>query len=175
MHPVRRAYWIASDVVLLTTHIGLVGGGEPAGKLLRYKLLVGQELVYKGSSELVYEGGSFRDRASWNVWVVGTNKDGSWRLVLRHATAYSQGETSEREVISFLSCDLHSDGRLTEIDSFGSRLQPHTLLPRLPGDDEQAAKGWRVQHSRLDETFHYRLVPAAAQEHVQLHAQRHSR
>ena len=36
--------------------------------LPRYRLEVGQELLYKGESDFTFEGGKFHDRASWQIW-----------------------------------------------------------------------------------------------------------
>ncbi|HVX14018.1 MAG TPA: TlpA disulfide reductase family protein [Pirellulales bacterium] len=57
--------------------------------LPRYWLKVGQELSYQTTSEMsTADGQSFTNESTWQVWVVKQNSDGTWRLVLRHATTF---------------------------------------------------------------------------------------
>lgn len=69
-----------------------------ASDLPRYRLQVGQELVYKGESIFRYEGGAHGTRDSWNVWVVRENPDGSWRLVIRSGNAFGSAREARRPV-----------------------------------------------------------------------------
>lgn len=136
--------------------------------LPRYRLEVGQELLYRGEDKFEYTGGSFRSRTSWQIWVVRKNPDQSWRLLLRHGSADVQerqgkaGDLSAQpEDVTFAWCDLFSDGRLVENDSFGFRMSPLQLLVRLPADAKQAEGEWSVPDGRLDETYRYKTLPAA--------------
>src|SRR5438876_9308552 len=132
---------IVASVALVLSATTFAAAGEQGAKPPRYQLQVGQELVYKSDSEFTYEGGKFRDQATWTVWVVRANKDGSWHLVLRHANAFSQGEIpNEQKTVSFAWCDLHPDGRFAANDPFVFRMQPYSFLARLPsgaGDPAQ--------------------------------------
>jgi peroxiredoxin len=40
-------------------------------------------------------------------------------------------------------CDLFPDGRIVANDSFGYRLDPSSIFPKLPKDTEEAKKGWQ--------------------------------
>ncbi|MGH7134338.1 MAG: hypothetical protein ACREHD_01275, partial [Pirellulales bacterium] len=52
----------------------------------RYWLKVGQELTYETISEAATPDGQSAVESTWQVWVVKQNSDGSWRLVMRHAS-----------------------------------------------------------------------------------------
>lgn len=53
----------------------------------RYWLKVGQELTYQTVSEVsMPDGQTLVNEATWQVWVVKQNTNGSWRLILRHAS-----------------------------------------------------------------------------------------
>lgn len=55
----------------------------------RYWLKVGQELTYETMSEVsLPEGQTAANEATWQVWVVKQNANGSWRLILRHASTF---------------------------------------------------------------------------------------
>jgi thiol-disulfide isomerase/thioredoxin len=175
MNLMFRASWLAAVALLLTALAATVAASGQAAKLPRYKLQVGQELVYKREGEFNYEGGKFRDRATWHLWVVRTNKDGSWHLVIRHASVFSQGDAvNERETVTFAWCDLFPDGRLVENESFGFQMKPLTLLLRLPSDAEEAAKGWSAKDTRMDETYHYRLQAGTTPDQCVVEAKRES-
>src|SRR5262245_4468424 len=67
------------------------GAADAPFPLPRYRLQVGQELLYSGSSEMKYEGGQHAEKSTWRVWVVRQNKEGGWRLVIRYGSrSYSQ-------------------------------------------------------------------------------------
>src|SRR5262245_8353857 len=114
MHTVRCPYSLAAVALIAAAHSGLVSAGDQAGSVPRYKLEIGQELVYRGDNEMNYDGGQVRERITWNVWVIGENEeDGSWRLIIRHANNYNQGGTVY-ETVTFACCDLYPDGRMVE-------------------------------------------------------------
>jgi thiol-disulfide isomerase/thioredoxin len=50
--------------------------------------------------------------------------------------------------VSMAYCDLFPDGRMVPNDSFGFRLDPSPLFPRLPVDAEQAKDGWQATDAR---------------------------
>ena len=134
-----------------------------AGELPRYKLQVGQNLSYSGSDEFKYQNGKFITETTWRVWVVRQNDDGSWRLIVRHATKDRQerdggGGGSENETVTFAWTDLSPDGSLVENDSFGYRLNPYTLFVRLPSDASAADSSWSQPHRRMDEVNRYTLL-----------------
>jgi len=115
-----------------------------ADALPRYKLQVGRELQYSGQNEFTFESGKFLTDTTWKVWVVKPNDDGSWRLVVRHATMQkdSRFKDNDREDVSFAWCDLDPVGRLPGNDSFGLRLDPYTLLVQLPTEASELKSGW---------------------------------
>jgi thiol-disulfide isomerase/thioredoxin len=150
---------LAGAALLLCACAGRGDAAEPAGKLPRYHLQVGQELVYSGSSTFKHQSGQFTDKDTWHVWVTRANPDGSWRLIIRFGSAFSQGKSSQPESVTFAYCDLFPDGRIVDNDSFGFHMRPTAVLPLLPRDESQARQGWTGRDARMDETFRYRLLP----------------
>ena len=70
---------------LILTEVGLAADSE----VPRYWLKVGQELSYETVSEVSSADGQvLRNESTWQVWVVKQNADGTWRLILRHASSF---------------------------------------------------------------------------------------
>src|SRR5262249_40153453 len=102
--------------------------------LPRYKLEIGQQLIYEGKSEQKFEGGSFGNAEKWQITVIGRNNDGSHRLVLRYATARSRtdvpGQAKEPEEVYYALANLGPFGEIQECYcSFGFRIDPSPVLP----------------------------------------------
>src|SRR5262249_20783393 len=83
---------LASVLVGGVLALSLAGAADSPVPLSRYRFQVGQELLYSGSSEFRYEGGQSAEKSTWRVWVVRQNKEGGWRLVIRHGRIYSRIE-----------------------------------------------------------------------------------
>ena len=148
--------WIVgfSAIVLLGT-IAAVVADEGSNDLPRYRLKVGQELKYHGKSDFRYENGSLAHQTDWTVWVVRANADGGWRLVVRSSSQMSQSFSGQKANaspadVSMAYFDLAPDGRIVPNDSFGYRLDPSTLFPRLPNDAAEAKNGWKEHDTRQD-------------------------
>jgi RNA polymerase sigma-70 factor (ECF subfamily) len=145
----------------------LVGPTGPIGapvKLPRFHLEVGQELAYTGEMQMSGDRGrKIRIRRERHLRVIRANKDGGWRVVLRSASIMPHGTfgNPEQKRVSFAWCDLFPDGRLGEHDSSGMQTEARYLLARLPADAAEAARGWVTKEKRSDETYRYRLLPAA--------------
>ena len=56
----------------------------------RYRLEVGQELVYEGSSQFKYQNGSHGTKDKTTFWVTRKNDDGSWHIIAHNENAFSQ-------------------------------------------------------------------------------------
>lgn len=135
----------------------LVGPGGVEGtpvKLPRFRFEPGQELVYTGGTEIGSDdqGYELGERNELRIWVVRLNEDGSWSLVMRS----TEGGPLH---ISFDRCELFPDGRIVESPDSDLNGSMRSLLPRLPADAAEAAKGWAAKAKRKNETFRYRLVP----------------
>jgi thiol-disulfide isomerase/thioredoxin len=145
----------------------LTAGASALTEVPRYRLEVGQELVYRGTGEFQYEGGKFVTGDTWRFWVVARNPDRSWRLLILHARKFSQVRDSEQvdadegdpPRIEFAWCDISPDGQIADNSSLGLQLQPSRVLPRLPPTLADAGRGWKFQDVRMDETADYRLEP----------------
>jgi len=68
---------VPSRGLALLAAIGPAMADEAASPVPRYRLKVGQELKYHGSSDFKYESGSLGSETDWQVWVVRANDDGS--------------------------------------------------------------------------------------------------
>jgi thiol-disulfide isomerase/thioredoxin len=151
-----------TSTALLPALVGTLALAVPAAaadrtSVPRYRFKPGQELTFTQSSEFRYgkgeNAGTLGDQTDWQVWVVRRNDDGSWRLILRSSEkswqTFGKGPKGERPGNSTLAyCDVFEDGRLVPNESFGYRLDPSVIFPRLPKDAEEAAKGWEDYHER---------------------------
>ncbi len=163
--------WVVGVMVL-----GLaVGQGLAREEALpRYRLEVGQELVFRQTSESSYR---YSDKSyvsvtttDWKVWVVRANKDGSWRLILRSSATSSQTVDGKKQPDrgqashALAYCDLFPDGRVVGNDSLGYRMDPTELFPRLPADAAALKKGWEDRDEKLDSLRRYRVASDAKAE-----------
>lgn len=144
--------WVVKDNDTLELN-GPAGKEGSSVKLPRLRLEPGQEFIYSGVMEMGNEGAGYKTflRGEWRYWVVRTNKDGSWSIVMR-SSAIVQGNKR----LTCMRCDMFPDGRTVEISNSES-----WLSPRLPSSASEAAKGWVSKVEREGRTYRYRLVPAA--------------
>ena len=142
------------------------GGSD---ELPRYRLKVGQELKYHGTSDFKYENGSLKDQTDWTVWVVRANDDGSWRLIGRSSSRTSQtfgGQkpNDSRPEVTLAHFDLYPDGRIVSNKSFGYRFDPSPLFPALPKDAAAAKTGWQGTNVRDEKPTDFKQsAPAGSQ------------
>jgi thiol-disulfide isomerase/thioredoxin len=122
-----------------------------------YKLEVGQELTYAGESTYEYGDKDNRrtvdDWSDWTIWVSRENDDGSWRLIVKYATA--RREEAEDPDVTLAYLDLSPDGSFEDNPSFGYRFNPHVLFAKLPVNDEEIQNGWQSHSSHSDTTYVY--------------------
>lgn len=150
--------------VLLALGHPVVADEPPAPP--RYRLEVGQQLDYRGSSDFKFESGSFGSKDEKTAWVVRKNDDGGWRLVIRSSTASTRdGKTQgdPEELLAYV--DLAPDGTIVPNDSFGYRFDPTPLLPKLPKDAQEAGRGWEDARTgrtafSAEGTSHFKVVTA---------------
>jgi RNA polymerase sigma factor (sigma-70 family) len=159
--PMQAKRWVVKgpDTLELVGPAGAIGGPI---RLPRFRLEPGQELVYTGEDQASGSRGSrIRIRSEERIWVVRANKEGGWHLVLRSTTVLplGTGGNAERKTVTFAGCDLFPDGRLVENDTFGLRREARSLLPRLPADTAEAARGWKAPEAGAGPTYRYRLLP----------------
>ncbi len=142
-------------------HRAIASDGPP-----RYRLEVGQELAYRGSSNFKFESGSFGSTDERTAWVVRKNDGGGWRVVIRSSTTSTRdGKTQgdPEEMLAYF--DLAPDGTIVPNDSFGYRFDPTPLFPKLPKDAAEAGRGWEdVRTGRTaftaEGTSHFKVVTA---------------
>lgn len=132
--------------------------GDRPGALPRYRLHVGQELVYqltdsvdpRQTSGLGNDDRSpaLRNQMEWRILVTRQNADGSWRLYIRDNVALIHPDGSERYRHESLGyCDLHPDGSYTldEQTAVFKKLFPYELFARLPDTLADLAEGWEYE------------------------------
>lgn len=146
----RGAPTIAIGFVLqLVLWARLASAADEKPELPRYQFQVGQQLNYEGGSKFQYEGGSLDDTARWQITPVARNDDGSWRVIFRLATANSQtfnGTQHDRDEEVFVGWgDVDPSGNVEEAsESFGTRMTPSAVLPKLPASAADLAGGWQA-------------------------------
>ena len=136
--------------------------------LPRYQFEVGQRLTYDSNSSFKYQSGSFDNADQWQITVVGKNDDGSFRIVVSQTegmTPNAKGsKTSARKNTQCGYADIDAAGTITQLfDSFGYRLDPRTLLPKLPANREGIATKWQAAGA-FDAEIRYKVLPESNAE-----------
>jgi thiol-disulfide isomerase/thioredoxin len=142
---------------------------DPPDAVPRYRLAVGQELVFKGESNFKYgkapHQGSLGSRSDWTVWVVRKNDDGSYRLVVRSAQSSKfDGKESGDPRSTLAYFDLTTDGRLIPNSSVGFLVDPASIFPRLAADERELRYGWTEFNKQTETatTFQVQSRPKSA-------------
>ena len=142
---------------------------DPPDAVPRYRLAVGQELVFKEESNFKYgkapHQGSIGSRSDWTVWTVRKNDDGSYRLVLRSVERSKfDGKESGEPRSSLAYFDLTTDGRLLPNSTIGFHVNPASIFPRLPADERELRNGWTEFNRQTDaaSTFQVQSRPKSA-------------
>lgn len=138
---------LASILAVAST---LAADGDP----LRYRLEVGQELVYTMTSEHRYQAllGLVKETIRWKaetrLLVVGVNADKSFRLYVRHT---EKREDEEEPSVESGWLDLCPDGRSVPGPTVGNHFDAEGIFKLLPpgGATEWKATGSRGQRLRL--------------------------
>lgn len=141
--------------VCLTTlvAVGLVSVSARAGELPRYKLKVGQELVYRTADapkENEARGVKIVTHSvtEWMVDVTSQNSDGSWEMLLRikRSTSSKRGEQeTKRDTTSEGYFGLTPEGRLIENPTVSFQSDPTVLFPPLPADEDGLKGSWSAK------------------------------
>jgi thiol-disulfide isomerase/thioredoxin len=133
---------------------------QPANDLPRYRLMVGQELVYEQTAdedlqpkteeekktENVYE-----TKLKWWIWVTKQNENGGWRLLIRKRIdnfvthpGKERESRFENDVLGY--CDIAPNGQFERNDTIVGhpffRPRPGELFVELPVDMRGLADGW---------------------------------
>lgn len=144
----HRAFCFAVAVCVLGTLAVIARGAAGAEQLPRYKLVVGQELLYR-TTEGKYP-------VEWTINVIGRNPDGSWRLAFRQKQNFGG---TDRTADGYF--DLAADGRLIESRTLGPMANPTAVFPPLPPDEVSLSASWSATLA-LDDTR--RVLKAAGDE-----------
>lgn len=123
----------------------------------RYRLEVGQQLVYEGSSRFKYESGSHGTRDKTTFWVARQNEDRSWRIIAHNENSFSQVHGTDDDPLplgekqeTFDAFDLYPDGRIANPpQGHREKSLPSTFL-LLPADLASAQRGWQKERGDGD-------------------------
>jgi thiol-disulfide isomerase/thioredoxin len=160
-----------STTVRLIVGLAVLAITRPAAAadaaLPRYQFQPGQELTYRSTSQFNYgegeQAGTHGTKADWTVWVLRANPDGSFRLVLREKSVFSQGRGKDVHEqppqTSVVYADVFPDGRVLSNKTIQYRGHPGSLFPRLPKDAAEAKAGWEA--TRDDDKTTYKPLDAA--------------
>ena len=173
---------VALVVVMLPTLSGVRAIADedqssPAAQasLPRFKLQVGQELIYKGEFEFPANQtdrriNGYRMRTKWQIFVVSQNSDGSWRLIVRrgnenasiHRESGKAGEFG-KEYVQFSVIDLYPNGRWVANSSNGDAIDFFEVFPRLPDTTADIESGWKASLD-FDGLGEYQFVVGQAKQ-----------
>lgn len=144
-------------IVLPLLVAALSAGGPRPLESPHYRLPVGAKLFYT----TLNDAQPARAAQRWQVWVVGTNPDSSFRLLVKRTQVRSNtdstGKTTEEEWRSdWARCALFPGGRIPATGSLEAA-DLRALFPPLPQDSSAAVGGWQRDDSAMAETESYRL------------------
>ena len=114
----------------------------------RYKLAVGQELRYDGTTDSKYERGAFHGENHWTAWVVRQNTDGGWHVVVQDESKFQQiingtpvngGGPMDLSLEWF---DVKPDGHVASSESAAGPQPPPPFFAVLPATADQMRTGW---------------------------------
>ncbi len=144
-------------IVLTLLAAVLSAVGPRLSEIPRYRLPVGAKLFYT----TLNDAEPARAAQRWQVWVVGTNPDSSFRLLVKRTQVRSNtdstGKTTEEEWRSdWARCALFPSGRIPPTGSLDAAdLRP--LFPLLPQDSQAATGFWQRLDTAMAETEAYHL------------------
>ena len=130
----------------------------------RYRLEIGQELVYEGSSRFKYQNGSHGTTDKTTFWVTRRNDDGSWHIIAHNENIFSQSygnadaaQTPARKQEAFDAFELYPDGRIANApQGYQEKRLPATFVS-LPADLASARTGWEQKQEDGDKSL-FRLA-----------------
>ncbi|HWB61681.1 MAG TPA: TlpA disulfide reductase family protein [Chthoniobacteraceae bacterium] len=141
---------VAMAVVAVTTVAARAGDVHS----LTYKLKVGQEYVYEGSTQIGSGPDSVKATDRTTFWVTRLNDDGSWHLVacVKHTAAATRTATTAdatgsaaaqaQDEDALGSFELFPDGRIAGASAYSQEERLGSLFIKLAADDAEAQGGW---------------------------------
>ncbi len=159
--PVSGWFRGVQAVYLLALLAFAIGSPAVADELPRYKLKVGQEVVYRTTDPLKEsddgKGGKNISQYvnEWTVNVVRQNEDSTWRCLFyqKKTNIRTHGDKTlyKDELLTDGYFDLAADGRFVENETIQPMANPTPLFPPLPPDGHDPKTPWEATLS-LDET-----------------------
>jgi len=154
-------------VIATTLGAGPVALAADDNALPRYQFQPGQILVFHASSSFHYgegkKAGEHGLQSDWTVWVLRKNPDGSYHLVLRDKSTFSQTFQEKKHDqparIEIVYADVFPDGRVLMNKTIESRGHPSSLFPQLPRDPAEAKSGWAS--SKADEKTDFKPLSSS--------------
>jgi thiol-disulfide isomerase/thioredoxin len=142
-----------------------------ADELPRYKLQVGQELVYRTTDPPKEhddgQGGKYTlgYNIEWTLDVIDELADGGWRLVFvqKIVSSYARnGQENKQELAMDGYVDLTPGGRLLENRTLGPMANPSLIFPPLPPDQGSLTSIWSATFSIDDTRREFSAAPMPA-------------
>src|SRR5262245_38902694 len=129
----------------------------------RYRFEVGQRLTYASSSAFKYQNGTMNDSAEVQFTVIGKNDDGSHRVIITQTDTSADAAKGRKDVQAGYA-DIDAAGTITPLlDSFGYRLNPGSIIAKLPATEAEAKAGWQSAGT-FDSINRYKTSPESNAE-----------
>ena len=153
IHTVRKALPPIAKLQCVLMLFAAIGVAAARGDETppRYKLKVGQELVYRTTDPAKEsddaQGGKNRTQrvTEWIIDVVDLDEEGKWWLVFREELKLSYlrgGQETKQELRSDGYFHLTSNSRFVENRTIRPMSNPTVLFPNLPAAAAEMASGW---------------------------------
>jgi thiol-disulfide isomerase/thioredoxin len=152
---------LLSATVVSLTYSRQQSTQKPA-ELPSYKLTVGQVLNYESSSNFAGKDYSYQITDKCEIWVLGRNADGSWRLLSRNENTYkSANPPTDQKGIELTYVTLFPDGRIetNQIPYSHNVVLLRTCFIMLPSDPTLLRTTWQRPNRQTNETYIYTLSP----------------
>lgn len=129
---------------------------ETNSGLPRYQFEPGLHFSYLETDDQTYRGEKSTSKGAWDLWILPGKTAQTIDFVIRHVSATTGDANSILGGNThWIRGELTSDGRLTIPDGLDPDIDPRQILPPLPQNAEQSAKGWEIRDPATDATVQY--------------------
>jgi len=135
---------------------------------LRFRLAVGQQLSYLGTSEFHHALGTQKIADHLTLWVTALNADGSWHVIGLDENRFEEFPANQKassrlpdKTFTFDAFDVFPHGRLARPPADPRGLALTGYFFPLPADGEAAPDRWQVADDGSGEAMHYHAYPPA--------------
>jgi thiol-disulfide isomerase/thioredoxin len=126
-----------------------LGAAPSEVELPRYRLEVGQELVYSAESRSHMGEGGRGAESTWTLWVTGGSEEEGWRILacqeIRQWDEFNGRRHHRPEAVRLGWVDLQPDGAMAIDPHWPMGFDPVGILPPLPPNPEALEAGWESE------------------------------